>query len=249
VDGTSRDAAAPPRDGLSSNGCGWRADKVTDAGTFIPLGRSTRPLRIGADQSGKNGFPGDMDRVRLYARALTPPEVAAHAQRQYEPCTAASGCVAEWTFEELNSGVYLSSGPTSLPARVVGNVQSVAAPEGKGVHFDGTGWLEVAHDPALAFTSTFTWEAWVRRAEPCPPQLNGCVLQRYIDKSPTFTIDAHVGSYRVILDAGAFHGHPWPKANVWTHGVVAVDETAVRYYSDGKLIESCFSDNHGEKAR
>jgi alpha-L-fucosidase 2 len=59
------------------------------------------PLRIGADQSGGNGFRGEMAAIRLYDRALTAAEVKRLAETQPEAPGGLSGIVGEWLHPSL----------------------------------------------------------------------------------------------------------------------------------------------------
>jgi hypothetical protein len=59
------------------------------------------PLRIGADQSGGNGFRGEMAAIRLYDRALTAAEVKRLAETQPEAKGGLLGIVGEWLHPSL----------------------------------------------------------------------------------------------------------------------------------------------------
>lgn len=212
--------------------------KFTPEGELLPLRvDATRALRIGAGSSLRDPFPGDMDRVRLMNRVITPEEVAAHFELRYEPCADATGCVLEWTFDALEAGRF--SGLPS-PAQVIGQVATVEGRDGKAAHFDGSGAVESAHQPALTFTRSFSYEAWVRRGA-CPPTFTGkCNMMRLFEKGDNLRLDAHAGGLRFSTTSGIYHSVPWPSEDKWTHLAISYDvRDGVRFYRNGKLQKHC----------
>lgn len=212
---------------------------------FFPLKSCSGPLRLGADQNGSNGFPGDIDRIRFYNRVLTEAEIGAHYRHEYTPCNTDPGCVAEWTFESLVNGAFPSSGKASLPARLVGSTPLVPSPEGKAIRLSNKAYLEVANAPDLAFGRTLTFEIWAIRQATCPagysqPVKDGCRFMRYFDLGPAMTIDAHATSSRVIAyPNSAMHGNPWPPADKWAHLVIVFDVMqGISFHLNGKLTHA-----------
>jgi len=212
--------------------------KFTPGGELLALKvDATRPLRIGAGAKMIDPFPGDIDRMRLMDRVITPEEVTAHFEQRYEPCVAAQGCVAEWGFEAIEAGAFAGIGGA---AQLVGQVAIVAGQDGKAARFDGTGALEVAHAPALTFSRSFSYEAWLRRG-PCPPTFSGkCNMMRLFDKSDQLRLDAHAGGLRFSTTSGIYHSVPWPAQDKWTHLAISYDvRDGVRFYRNGKLQKHC----------
>ncbi len=126
-------------------------------------------LRIGLDNDDRRPLVGEMDRVRITARALPAAEVAAHAAGrgldEPDPTVA-----AEWTFDGFRDGAFPCRAGTGLVARVVGVVEPVTGPDGGHARFGGQGCLEVAPDRRLDFSAAGTLEVWVR------PQSGGAFL-------------------------------------------------------------------------
>ena len=149
------------------------------------------PLRIGRDSAGGDPFVGDIDRVRVYSKALTPDEVAKHAAGQaLEPGDPA--LVADWTFDELKDG-YPNVIAQGLAAKVAGEVPRVEDKDGKFLRFDGKGYLEVAPDTRLDFSKACSLEAWIR-----PKQAAGTIVCRQAVWSWGFRLGLSGG---LVLDA------------------------------------------------
>jgi alpha-L-fucosidase 2 len=70
---------------------GKLAGRVSSNGRWT-VPHTTIPLRIGADQEGKNHFVGTLSRVAVYGRALTDEQVAARFEKQ----TQVAGLIGDW---------------------------------------------------------------------------------------------------------------------------------------------------------
>ena len=196
--------------------------------------RNGNPLHFGADQSGRGRrhYRGDIDRIRIYNRALTPEELAAHAAG--EGLTSKS-IVGDWTFDKLVDGVFPNVAGKGLAGKIVGDVEHIID-EDAYVRFSGEyGFVNVAHDQRLTTSKGCTLEAWIRPKEGMG---NGVVL----DKSWT----GSTGGFRLcagtrgISIKGIFG---WLEAGIkcppdaWTHIVAVCDVNGVRKaYVNGKLV-------------
>ncbi len=125
--------------------CGPGTPKQLPDGTLTSLKPSTSVLLIGAGSGGRDPLPADLDQLRFYNRVLTVDELARHAAKTYEPCLEATGCVLDYTLDEAVNGTYPDSSGKK-PARIVGAPTSTDGALGAGVHFYGSGHLEIAHD-------------------------------------------------------------------------------------------------------
>jgi len=187
------------------------------------------PLHFGADVSGKQPFMGDIDRVRIYNRALTAEEIAANAAGKD---LAAEGLVGDWTFDELVDGAFPNLAGKGLTGKIVGRVARGKERGGGFITLDEEkGYVEVAPDSRLDFSQTCTLEAWVR------PFLPGGVI---MDKSAGgavwgFRMDSG-GGIRIKSMQGWFNANfQYPK-DKWTHVAAVYGLTgARRIYMNGKL--------------
>jgi hypothetical protein len=201
------------------------------------------PLRLGADSNGGNRFLGDMARASVFCRALSPAEVSALAAptATAEGVAAMPGCLSSWVLARLAEGVVPAAGSTPLPAKVVGTLELVAAEGaagGRAVRFDGNGFLEVAHTPALDCPEGVTLEAWIRPRQ-LPP--SGA---RIIDKTPVgaataYLLDTYPGnSLRLIVrDPHLIHDAELPPER-WVHVAGTVDGKTGRcvLYVNGRQV-------------
>ncbi len=82
--------------------------------TFAPavkLVGNRLPLCVGSDQTGGNLFAGEMDRVTVYARALSGAEIAKLAN---DASHDLPGRAADWSFDRRDKGRFVSSAPGAL---------------------------------------------------------------------------------------------------------------------------------------
>jgi hypothetical protein len=202
-----------------------------------PLTVTTQPLRFGND-SGAWPFAGDLDRIRLYRRALSADEIAAHAGRRYEACAKAQGCVGEWTFDDVQGAIAPNSADPNMPARLVGTTALVDGPDGKALHVEN-GWAEVANGPELAITDSFTWSGWVRWSLPCPATFKSkCLLEAIFWKGSWFQmIQDFNNQIRLQPPPHLYYGGY--RTTSWIHLAIAYDtKTGIRYYQNGKLYHA-----------
>ncbi len=61
------------------------------------LEENNHPVRLGVDQLGQNRFTGEMARVSLFDRALSPDEIQSLAQSRETPSVAQAGLLGRWT--------------------------------------------------------------------------------------------------------------------------------------------------------
>jgi len=129
------------------------------------------PLRLGANSGGGAAFKGDIDRIRIYRRVLTPEEIADHAARKGLEVKDAH-LVGDWTFDRPKDGAYPNIAGEGLDAKIIGQVEHIQDAPGGYVRLTGKGYLNVASDKRLDISKALTMEAWIR------PKEGGCLFAR-----------------------------------------------------------------------
>lgn len=209
----------------------WRRLKSTN------LTQNNRPLRIGADSDGGNRFKGDIGGVRVFSRALSADEIAALARREPGSLTNDPTLIGDWSFSRSEDGAYPSLAGAHLLAKIVGGVGSAEAPDGPAIRLNGSGYLEIAPNPALDLTNACTLAAWI-----CPAELPASG-GRIIDKSEVGTsngylLDTYPGnSLRLITQGGTLSYAAKLVPGQWVHvaATVAPDGQLTLYFQ-GKMV-------------
>ncbi|MCZ7635676.1 MAG: LamG domain-containing protein [Verrucomicrobia bacterium] len=142
-----------------------------------------------------------------------------------------------WSFAETGPGLFGSTGPSPLPARRVGSLGLASGPHGPAIRLDGTGYVEVAPQPALDFTEAGTFAAWIR------PESFPAGGMRILDKSEVgtsngFLLDTHPGRcLRLITQVGTLDHAAQLEPGRWTHvaGTVSADGR-LALYMDGQPV-------------
>ncbi|HUW32100.1 MAG TPA: LamG-like jellyroll fold domain-containing protein, partial [Planctomycetota bacterium] len=204
-------------------------------------------LRIGADNSYGKGFSGDIDRIRIYNRALPADELARHASGA--GLDTADGLVADWTFDELTGGVYpntaapvaagdgLAAKPLHLdPGKAVQQLNEAGR---RFIRLDGRAYLDVDPDPRLDFCRRATIEAWIRTAGSRAIQ-GGTIVSKQIVWMWGFVFYAESGGLgcdALRTDTRWLNAPFAFSADTWTH-VAAVFDVNGHWllYANGKLI-------------
>jgi hypothetical protein len=237
--GVGVDAARPPggpADALPATTAA--VDARMTLGRFAPLTPNTTPLRFGADVTGKRLLVGDIDRARIWNRAVTAAEVASMFKHMYAACDVANGCIGDWTFDQAADGVYQSAGPVVLPAKLVGPGQAAVGQEGGAVHLQG-GYIEVQDNPALALAGPMSVAIWVRQSVDCPKELGGCSNMTLVDKGTWLHLETVAGHPYIssrIADPGKFDSAQVTfSTGSWRMVVYTFEPTAINFYVDGKL--------------
>lgn len=167
------------------------------------LGRNERPLRIGADSDGGNRFRGDIARAMVFSRALSADEMAVLARREFGSLANDPALVGDWSFDRAKDGAFASAVGARLPAKVVGAVDFADLPQGRALRLNGSGYLEVAPNPALDLTNACTLAAWICPAE-LPPGGGRILDKSEVGTSNGYLLDTWPGnSLRLITQAGA----------------------------------------------
>jgi hypothetical protein len=195
-----------------------------DQAAVAALPANQHPLRIGADSGGGSKFRGAMSRATVFGRALSDAEIASLAGGK-------PGDAAAVTNSKI-VGWKLSSEPSG--AKVVGAVKF----EEQGAVFGG-GHIEVPNSPALAFTNSFTLEAWIR------PDANAKAARIFdkltAGKGDGFLFDTHPGrSLRFITGQSTMAVNDVLQPGAWNHVVAVYDAAADgrRLYLNGKLLKA-----------
>lgn len=191
------------------------------------------PLSFGATIHGNETFTGDMDRVRVYGRALAATEIAAHAQRRALPDgRETASCVGDWSFDDEKDGVTVSAAGAKLPATLTGDAQMVDGPDGPCVRLNGKGYVKVDYHPSLDLRHACTLEAWI-----CPHALGGRLIDRgQPGTNSGYMFDSRSG-LRTVVRAGMYSADPQYRLGEWMHVAMTFDTSSgTRLYARGKLI-------------
>ncbi len=86
--------------------------------TGAKLVGNRHPLCVGSDHTGRNRFLGEMARVSIYGRALTPDEIGRLAGDPERKSHGLPGRVAEWDFAKPDGGRFVSMAPGGLALKV-----------------------------------------------------------------------------------------------------------------------------------
>ncbi len=197
------------------------------------------PLRIGADSNGQNCFKGDIARVSIFDRVLSPDVVAAMAVVGGIKPTDIEGCVVSYDFETMQNDGYVSTGEKEFVARVNGKLQEIDAGKlGKALRFDGGGFLNIDHDKSLNCNTAVTMEAWI-----CPKSLGGRIIDKGIaGTTQGYDMDTYTGSVRLISNAHTSNPTSGVKLreNEWVHIAGTIDGQTgdVAIYINGRKVET-----------
>lgn len=197
-----------------------------------------RPLRIGACSDAANRFHGLLKRARVFARALSPEEIAALASDWGAAPVDSAGLLGDWTFAQPVDGAYPNAVRPELPARIVGQVTTVDSELGPAAGLTGEGYLEAPFDPAFDLTDAVTLEAWI-----APDEL-GPGGGRLLDTTTAGTSDGYLldtypgNSLRLIVKAGTLSYPARLTAGRWAHVAGTFDRRAgtARLYLNGREV-------------
>jgi hypothetical protein len=195
------------------------------------------PLRIGADSAGASRFKGEIARARVFSRALSTNEITALSRKETGSLAGDSSLVGDWSFEDSVGGTFISKSATRLQAKAVGKVDVVDAPSGKALRLDGSGYLEIARNPALDFIEACTIEAWIRPAE-LPPGGGRIIDKSEVGTSNGFLLDTYPdNSLRLICQAGTVSHDAKLVPGKWVHVAATVaPDGQLALYVDGRQV-------------
>jgi len=176
---------------------------------------------------------GDLDRVRIYRRALTPEEIADHA--------AGNGLnvkdealLGNWDFEKQTYGAYRNTVGLGLAAKVVGEVEQAEEDGRKFVRLNGKGFLEVPEDRSLNFSKACTIETWVRATE---KGFSGRIVSKFRTDWWGFLLEMDAGGLRLRCMGDLLARYTMPR-NEWTYiAAVMGGNGMLQIYVNGKLLK------------
>jgi hypothetical protein len=117
-----------------------------------------------------SGFQGDIDRCRVYTKAMSAAQIMKHAAGEK---LSNIGLLGDWTFDALVEGKYPNLVGEGLDAVIAAqSVRQMKDEDGTYLRFD-RGRVDVPDDPRLNFSQQATLEAWVR-----PEGRGGLVIDR-----------------------------------------------------------------------
>lgn len=188
----------------------------------------TQPLRIGGGAPANETqyyFPGRMDDVRLYNRALSPTEIQG-LYATNSPCTCtAQGAIAYYKAEnDFNDSVGTNNATGNAA------VTFTSGPFDQAFSFNaGNLAPSIVGPTTLDFTGAFSLEAWIN-----PNALGG----RIIDKITAgvgdgYLLDTYQSRLRLIVGAATVSGGSTLSTGDWTHVVGVFDGTNLTVYVNG----------------
>ena len=183
------------------------------------------PLRIGGS--------GDMDRARIYSRALTPEEIADHAAGKGLDIKDAS-LLGNWDFEKIVYGAYRNTVGLGLSAKVVGEVEQLEENGRKYLRFGGKGHLEVPQDRSLNISKACTVEVWIR---PGNGGYGGQIIGKFSTDWWGFLLEMEGGGLRLRCMGDLVARYTVPR-DVWTYvAAVMGGNGMLQIYVNGKLLK------------
>ena len=140
------------------------------------IDKSETPMRFGDDHDGRfpdRGFIGDISRVRISKRVLTPEEITAHAEDQIGSAAEDTSCMGDWLFEKEENGIVRNAVGNELPARIGGDAKLADNDGRKCVRLNGQGYIDVIGGPVIPLGPSCTLEAWI-----APKVLKGRIIEK-----------------------------------------------------------------------
>lgn len=210
--------------------------RVVPRGFFPVLAPNDLPLRMGADSRGGNRFVGELAQPLVFARALTPTEVATLAAGKESALTQAPSLVCAPRLDSRRNDAFANEAKRDLPVHIIGSITCTTSPHGPAVRLTGDGYLELEHASPLNLDAC-TLAAWVR---PASLPAGGA---RIIDKTPVggatgYLLDTFPGhSLRLITAQASLVCRDALKPNRWTHVAATVSrDGALALYVNGKAV-------------
>ena len=196
------------------------------------------PLRIGASQTGGNGFRGEIAAVRLYDRVLDAAEITRLAAAKPAAGAGLPGLTGEWIFS--GHGDSLLSNASGASATANGAIKAAARGDVACARFDG-GWFEVPDQPKFALSKGFSAEVWIH------PEagMDGRIIDKItpggtdgflLDTNPGTGIRLIVGADILTVPYAAMGWQASPSA-AWLHLVASVDGGGnLALHANGKRV-------------
>ena len=219
----------------------------TGASAFTLTGM-TLPVTLGGKTDTSQFFPGALDDIAIYPRALTVAEVSAHyaigrttevtAQGPYADRVISDGASNYWRLNEA-SGLSAVDSVGGKTGTISGGVTlGQPSPLGDGTSamlFNGsTGKIATA---AVLLPVAFTLEAWVKRGAGGPTDT---IWSNYVagQVGPIQWAVISTGFLQLYMEGqtdAVIVGSRSLNDNVWHHCMAVVDGAMVRLYVDGQL--------------
>jgi len=199
-------------------------------------------LRIGGNEQWSEYFDGEIDNVRVYARALSSEEVIVKSETPVP--VAPGGPIASYSFDEGSGAVAHDSSGKGHEATLQGAEWTKEGKYGGSLRFDPTkqARLTIPASPELNFTGPFSLEAWVRPEE---ERKWAPVFAKTAPSEPTFSYQLYARNGegrpegRVSDGKGGLASPKGTAAlalNTWTHLALVSDGEHTRLYVNGKLV-------------
>ena len=131
----------------------WNRSWINVTGDAIgqQITANSLPLRIGACSEGANRFKGYISRIRVFDRAMSQSQVAGR-----DDTKLGKTLVGDWLLQSPTDGAFTNRANDDLPARIVGDVETVEYKGRRCVRLDGGGYIEVADSEKLDFAKGCT---------------------------------------------------------------------------------------------
>jgi len=207
---------------------------LKNTGTYTGnLDATTVSLSIGRDNNGALFFPGLIDEVRIYNRALSNTEVRYHYNK--------GGPVAQWKFDEGEGRTAYDSTDNNNDGTLVlaGSATSsawVAGKSGSALSFDGVNdYVNAGSGTSLDIANTITVSMWVKVNSVTSWSEFYCkgYTSLRMDASSNFQFNPKISGTERPLSSGEVFN-----LNQWYHVVGTFDGTARKIYVNGVLKNS-----------
>ncbi len=198
------------------------------------------PLRFGADSNGGTSFQGEMTRILVIDQVLDAAAIAKLADKANTDWAKTPGAVVALALD--NNGVVNLANAKLVPKTVGGIMPSPMSDTlaQYSLRFDGKGYVEIPHNPALNCRKGLTLAAWVR------PTVAAASM-RLIDKSPVgaatgYMLDTHPDNALRLVTRDPHLGYAAKlPARQWTHVAATVDGKTgkqILYVNGQKVAEA-----------
>ena len=200
-------------------------------------------MKIGAyapsDVSGPDFFPGKIDELTLYNRALSASELLAiynaSADGKHQPTSAPSGLVSWWRAQRDANDLIDRNDGTFMGTAAFDN-----GADGQSFSLDGSSYIDVPSNDTLKYTGPFSIEAWVNYSR--LTSANNCIVAKgtNADVPVDYALEISSGGKlrpHIQLDGNwyAFDCNTTLNSNTWYHVAMVYDGSQLKGFVNGAL--------------
>ena len=214
----------------------------TGAASFAPDADNTS-LSIGQSSQGAERFPGIIDDVRVYNRALSASEAALLFRTTSNVTSAPStGLVAHWPFDDASGTIATDATGNGSDGTLTNGPQwTTAGMLGGAIDFNGDStdddYVLVPYQAINEPTVEMTYSAWIYLRT---NSWGRWIISRNRGTNGFIVDNTHFLKF-FLYTGGTTHSLNSPNAfplNVWTHVAGVYDGSEVALYMNGKKVDS-----------